>query len=149
MLVPNGNRNWLTVSCESVDNRSNERSLPIDLMRDGRTRPLAASIASRNPNPFDITQSTKAQIAEASDRQRDRSTAVRRALSHLPEVLDALKILKPEPVLASTARVSGRIGVGNHGRAAAGQRRWTFARSYVAARRAPRAQGAPLSGFGS
>src|SRR5262249_48055676 len=31
---------------ESADNRSNERSLPIDLVRDGRTRPVARSVAS-------------------------------------------------------------------------------------------------------
>jgi hypothetical protein len=38
------------VFCESADNRSNERSLPIDLVRDGRTPPVAGTIASRNPS---------------------------------------------------------------------------------------------------
>jgi hypothetical protein len=33
--VPTGNSNRLTVSSESADNRSNERSLPIDPVRDG------------------------------------------------------------------------------------------------------------------
>jgi hypothetical protein len=47
-VVHTGNSNWLTVCCESADNRSDERSLPIDLVRDGRTRPVAGSIASRN-----------------------------------------------------------------------------------------------------
>jgi hypothetical protein len=83
--VPTGKSNWLTVSCESADNRSNERSLPIDLVRDGRTRPIAGSIASRNPSPSTSAQCTKAQIAEASARRQHRSTAVCRALLLLPQ----------------------------------------------------------------
>jgi hypothetical protein len=38
----------LTDSGESADSRSNERSLPIDLVRDGRARQLAGSFASRS-----------------------------------------------------------------------------------------------------
>jgi hypothetical protein len=33
-VVPTGNRKQLTVSCKSADNRPNERSLPVDLVRD-------------------------------------------------------------------------------------------------------------------
>jgi hypothetical protein len=53
-----------TVSRESVDNRSNERSLPIDLVRDGRTRPVAGSIASRNPGPSTSAQWINKQISQ-------------------------------------------------------------------------------------
>jgi hypothetical protein len=74
-LVPNGNSNWLMVSCESADNRSNERSLPIDLVRDGRTRPLAGGIASRNSSPLTSAQCTKAQTAEANGPREHRSSA--------------------------------------------------------------------------
>src|SRR6516165_12436437 len=35
---------WLTASCESADNCSNERSLPIDLLRNARTRPSRAAL---------------------------------------------------------------------------------------------------------
>jgi hypothetical protein len=49
-VIPTKNSNWLTVFCESADSRSNERSLPIDLVRDGRARPVAGTIASRNPS---------------------------------------------------------------------------------------------------
>jgi hypothetical protein len=94
--VPNGNSNWLTVSCESADNRSNERSLPIDLVRDGRTRPLAGSIASRNPNVV-----LRHQL-NALRRKSPKRVAVGN-IDRLPFVglyrLDALKILKPETVL--------------------------------------------------
>ena len=45
---PTGGSKRLTVSRESADSRSNERSLAIDLGGDGRTRPVADSIAGRN-----------------------------------------------------------------------------------------------------
>jgi hypothetical protein len=70
-VVPTGNRKQLTVSCESADDRPNERSLPVDLVRDGRIRPVAGSIASRNPGPSISAQYAKAQIAEARGRRHD------------------------------------------------------------------------------
>jgi hypothetical protein len=87
ITVSTGNSEWLTGSGESVDNRSNERSLPIDLVRDGWARPVAGSIASRNPDPSTSAQCTKAEIAQAS------------GISLSPKVLEALKILKLETVL--------------------------------------------------
>jgi hypothetical protein len=44
--VPTGNSNLADGLGESADNRSKERSLPIDLVRNGRTRPVARGIAS-------------------------------------------------------------------------------------------------------
>jgi hypothetical protein len=57
---------------------------PIDLVRDGRTRPVAGSIASRNP-PSTSAQCAKAQIAEASGGRQHLSTAVCQALSLLSQ----------------------------------------------------------------
>jgi len=75
------------VTGESADSRPDERSLPINLVRDGRTPPVAGRIASRNTGPSTSAQRTKAQIAEASGRRQHRSTAVCRALYFSPKVL--------------------------------------------------------------
>jgi hypothetical protein len=85
----------LTDSGESADNRFNERSLPIDLVRDCRA--LASSIASRNTGP-----STSAQWRKSPKRvifgNIDRLLFVG-LYRFSPKVLEALKILKPETVL--------------------------------------------------
>jgi hypothetical protein len=53
------------------------------VVRDGWTRPRAGCIARRKFCPSTSTQPARVQIAEASDRQQNRSTAVCRALSLL------------------------------------------------------------------
>src|SRR5215813_8479731 len=73
------------MSRESADNYSNERSLPIDLVRDGRIPPVARSTASRKPNPSTSAQCVETQIAEARGRRQHRSIAVCRIPSHLPQ----------------------------------------------------------------
>lgn len=124
---------WLTASCESVDNRSNERSLPIDLVRDGRTRPVARSIAGRNPNP-----STSAQCPKGANRRSEWPSApsigccLSGSIASPPRCSTHSKSSSPRRSCVGIARVSGRIGAGNHDRAAAGQRRqWTFASSFT------------------
>src|SRR5215813_13109559 len=73
------------MSRESADNYSNERSLPIDLVRDGRIPPVARSTASRKPDPSTSAQCIETQIAEARCRRQHRSIAVCRTLWHLPQ----------------------------------------------------------------
>ena len=132
-VVPTQNSNWLTVFCESADNRSNERSLPIDLVRDGPTRPVAGTIASRNPS-----SSTSAQciILKRKSLKRVAVGNIDRLLfvglfRFSPKALDALKILKPETVLR-WHRAGFRAYWRWKSRSCGGQRRpWTFVSSFV------------------
>jgi hypothetical protein len=81
-----------TASCESADNRSNERSLPIDLVCDGRTQ---AEILILRHQLNVLRRKFPKRVAVGSI---DRLLFVG-LYRFSPKVLDALKILKPETVL--------------------------------------------------
>jgi hypothetical protein len=87
------------ISGESADNRSNERSLPIDLVRDGRARPLPAALQSEIP----ILRHQLNVLRRNRPSEWPSATSIDCCLSGSiaspPEVLEALKILKPETVL--------------------------------------------------
>jgi hypothetical protein len=110
---------WPTASCESADNRSNERSLPIDLVRDGiglvRSRAaLQAEILVLRHQLNVLRHKSPKRVAVGNI---DRLLFVG-LYRFFPKVLDALEILKPRRSRVGIARVSGLIGAGNHGRAA-------------------------------
>jgi hypothetical protein len=86
---------WLTASCESADNRSNERSLPIDLVRDGRTRPVARGIATEILVPrhqLNVLRRKFPKRVAVGNIDRLLFVGLYR---FFPKVLDALEILKP------------------------------------------------------
>jgi len=91
---------WPTASCESADNRSNERSLPIDLVRDGiglvRSRAaLQAEILVLRHQLNVLRHKSPKRVAVGNI---DRLLFVG-LYRFFPKVLDALEILKPETVL--------------------------------------------------
>src|SRR5215510_3878950 len=68
--VPTANPSRLTVDRESVDSRCDGRFLQVDLVRCGRTIPVAGSIASRNPGAPTPAQCAAAQGSKAGGVQR-------------------------------------------------------------------------------
>ena len=99
------------------------------VVRGGRAVPVARSLANRSSRPSASAQSAEAaQAVTVSNIDR----LVSAGLYHLaPEVLDAVKILKPETVIDGIAPASTR-GAGNQDRAAVDQGHlMRFANSFV------------------
>src|SRR5262249_22832060 len=104
--VPTANPKQLTGARESVDSPMDERFLQIDLVRLDRAVPVASCVGSRNPCPSASAQRAAAQIPEASSAQQHRPAVACRALSAVPRVLDALKIMSRRRCCAGTVPAS-------------------------------------------